>query len=163
MWLAIFIVLASTPVQMVDATGSSFSFPSVVRPFHVSQSTWTLQIGDVAITVSELDNLPDWYSVGYSSSYSWLIYCNILYWYLYLSSYNYFVAAAFLGFPGLYLWWGMQLLCTVGHLPRELSKIAYFFIARGGVITVEMTGSRHNSSIIQHGFRDYLYSDLHTS
>ena len=25
---------------------------------------------------------------------------------------------------------------TVGHLPREFSKIAWYFIARGGVITV---------------------------
>ena len=31
---------------------------------------------------------------------------------------------------------------TIGHLPREFSKIARYFIARGGVITVAVKGPR---------------------
>ncbi|KXJ21091.1 hypothetical protein AC249_AIPGENE27769 [Exaiptasia diaphana] len=34
---------------------------------------------------------------------------------------------------------------TVGHLPREYSRIAWYFIARGGVITVEVKGQRRRS------------------
>ena len=29
---------------------------------------------------------------------------------------------------------------TVGHLPREYSRIAWYFLARGGSISVEVTG-----------------------
>ena len=31
---------------------------------------------------------------------------------------------------------------TVGHLPREYSRIAWYFIARGGSISVEVSGHR---------------------
>ena len=33
---------------------------------------------------------------------------------------------------------------TVGHLPREYSRILWYFIARGGKICVEVTGRRRN-------------------
>ena len=36
---------------------------------------------------------------------------------------------------------------TVGHLPREFSKIAWYFIARGGVITVAVKGPRRRSKL----------------
>ena len=38
-----------------------------------------------------------------------------------------------------------ETLCTVGHLPREISKECFFFIRRGGVIGVEVTGPRQKS------------------
>ena len=38
-------------------------------------------------------------------------------------------------------------MCTVGHLPREISKECYFFIRRMGLIGVEVTGSRQKSTI----------------
>ena len=31
---------------------------------------------------------------------------------------------------------------TVGHLPHEYSRIAWYFLARGGSITLEVTGRR---------------------
>ena len=40
-----------------------------------------------------------------------------------------------------------QTLCTVGHLPREISKECSFFIRRNGVIDVEVTGPRQKSAI----------------
>ena len=33
---------------------------------------------------------------------------------------------------------------TVGHLPREYSRIAWYFLARGGSITLEVTGLRRH-------------------
>ena len=33
---------------------------------------------------------------------------------------------------------------TVGHLPREYSRILWYFIARGGKICMEVTGRRRN-------------------
>ena len=33
---------------------------------------------------------------------------------------------------------------TVGHLPREYSRIAWYFLARGGSITLEVTGHRRH-------------------
>ena len=33
---------------------------------------------------------------------------------------------------------------TVGHLPREYSRILWYFIARGGKIRVEVTGRRRH-------------------
>ena len=39
-----------------------------------------------------------------------------------------------------------ETLCTVGHLPREISKECFFFIRRGGVIGVEVTGPRQKST-----------------
>ena len=33
---------------------------------------------------------------------------------------------------------------TVGHLPREYSRIAWYFLARGGSITLEVTGRRRH-------------------
>ena len=38
-----------------------------------------------------------------------------------------------------------EMLCTVGHLPREISKECFFFIRRGGVIGVEVTVPRQKS------------------
>ena len=40
-----------------------------------------------------------------------------------------------------------QTLCTVGHIPRDISKECSFFILRGGVIDVEVTGPRQKSTI----------------
>lgn len=39
-----------------------------------------------------------------------------------------------------------ETLCTVGHLPREISKECSFFIRRGGEIGVEVTGPRQKST-----------------
>ncbi len=33
---------------------------------------------------------------------------------------------------------------TVGHLPREFSRIAWYFLARGGAIEVEVIGRRRH-------------------
>ena len=33
---------------------------------------------------------------------------------------------------------------TVGHLPREYSRIAWYFLARGGSISVEVSGHRRH-------------------
>ena len=33
---------------------------------------------------------------------------------------------------------------TVGHLPREYLRIAWYFLARGGSITIEVTGRRRH-------------------
>ena len=33
---------------------------------------------------------------------------------------------------------------TVGHLPRKYSRIAWYFLARGGSITLEVTGRRRH-------------------
>ena len=37
-------------------------------------------------------------------------------------------------------------LCTVGHLPMEMSKECFYFIRRGGIINVEVTGPRQKSA-----------------
>ena len=37
-------------------------------------------------------------------------------------------------------------LCTVGHLPREMSQECFYFIRRGGTISVEVTGPRQKSA-----------------
>jgi len=39
-----------------------------------------------------------------------------------------------------------ETLCTVGHLPREISKECSFFIRRGREIGVEVTGPRQKST-----------------
>ena len=39
-----------------------------------------------------------------------------------------------------------ETLCTVGHLLREISKECFFFIRRGGVIGIEVTGPRQKST-----------------
>ena len=36
-------------------------------------------------------------------------------------------------------------LCKVGHLPMEISKECFYFIRRGGIISVEVTGPRQKS------------------
>ena len=33
---------------------------------------------------------------------------------------------------------------TVGHFPREYSRIAWYFLARGGLISVEVSGHRRH-------------------
>lgn len=44
-----------------------------------------------------------------------------------------------------------ETLCTVGHLPREISKECSFFIRRGGEIDVEVTGPRQKSTMPDRG------------
>ena len=39
----------------------------------------------------------------------------------------------------------------VGHLPREVSKLCWFFIRRGGTITCRVTGRRRRSRLEQGG------------
>lgn len=36
---------------------------------------------------------------------------------------------------------------TVGHVPKEHSKVCRYFIARGGVITVAVIGKRRNTGV----------------
>ena len=36
---------------------------------------------------------------------------------------------------------------VVGHVPREISKVAWFFIQHGGEITCEITGRRQRSGV----------------
>jgi len=44
-----------------------------------------------------------------------------------------------------------ETLCTVGHLPRKISKECSFFIRRGGEIGVEVTGPRQKSTMPDKG------------
>ena len=56
-----------------------------------------------------------------------------------------------------------QTLCTVGHLPCEISKACSFFIRRNGVIDVEVTGPRQKSAIPDMGMEiPCLLSFTHT-
>ena len=41
--------------------------------------------------------------------------------------------------------------CTVGHIPRELSRVLSHFIEHGGEITCQVTGQRQRSPLIQGG------------
>lgn len=38
---------------------------------------------------------------------------------------------------------------TVGHIPREISKICYFFVKNGGSISGEVTGGRQKSKVFK--------------
>lgn len=40
---------------------------------------------------------------------------------------------------------------TVGHVPREISKVCWYFIGRGGEIGCRITGSRRRSPLPQGG------------
>ena len=40
---------------------------------------------------------------------------------------------------------------VVGHLPREVSKVAWYFQKRGGTINMEVIGRRRRSSLEQGG------------
>ena len=40
---------------------------------------------------------------------------------------------------------------TVGHIPREHSRVAWYFIRHGGEITCEVTGRRKRSSVAGKG------------
>lgn len=40
---------------------------------------------------------------------------------------------------------------TVGHVPREISKLCSFFIQRSGIITCEVTGDRRRSPLFEGG------------
>ena len=40
---------------------------------------------------------------------------------------------------------------TVGHIPRELSRVAWQFLRRGGHMTCMVAGSRRRSPLIQGG------------
>lgn len=40
---------------------------------------------------------------------------------------------------------------VVGHIPRQLSKFAWYFLRRGGSIVVEVTGRRRRSPLEQGG------------
>lgn len=39
----------------------------------------------------------------------------------------------------------------VGHLPRRVSKVAWYFLKRGGTFNVEVTGKRRRSPLEQGG------------
>ena len=41
--------------------------------------------------------------------------------------------------------------CTVGHIPRKISKECYFFLKTGGSIKVKVTGQRRRSDLPQGG------------
>ena len=42
--------------------------------------------------------------------------------------------------------------CTIGHLPREISRVIRFFLLRGGVVSVEIVDkNRRRSPIVQGG------------
>ena len=40
---------------------------------------------------------------------------------------------------------------VVGHLPREVSKVAWYFLKRGGTINVEVIGRKRRSPLEQGG------------
>ena len=40
---------------------------------------------------------------------------------------------------------------VVGHVPREISKVAWFFIQHGGEVTCEITGRRQRSGVLSKG------------
>ena len=40
---------------------------------------------------------------------------------------------------------------TVGHVPREQSKILWYFLSHGGKVTAEVTGRRRWSPLLQGG------------
>lgn len=40
---------------------------------------------------------------------------------------------------------------TVGHIPRELSKIVHFFIKHGGKVIVVITDDKYNYSAVAGG------------
>ena len=42
---------------------------------------------------------------------------------------------------------------TVGHIPREISKLSSFFIRRGGLISCEVTGDKRRSN----NYLEYMY------
>ena len=42
---------------------------------------------------------------------------------------------------------------VVGHMPREISKVAWFFIRHGGEITCEITGRRQRSGVPGKGLK----------
>ena len=40
---------------------------------------------------------------------------------------------------------------TVGHVPREQSRILWYFLSHGGKLTAEVTGRRRRSPLVQGG------------
>ena len=40
---------------------------------------------------------------------------------------------------------------TVGHVPREQSRILWYFLSHGGKLTAEVTGRRKRSPLVQGG------------
>ena len=42
--------------------------------------------------------------------------------------------------------------CTIGHLPREISRIIHFFLLRGGVVSVEIVYKNHRRSPLVQGW-----------
>ena len=40
---------------------------------------------------------------------------------------------------------------TVGHIPREISKVAWYFLQHGGEISCEISGRRKRSSVLGKG------------
>ena len=60
-----------------------------------------------------------------------------------------------------------ETLCTGGHLPQEISKKCFFFVRRGGVFGVEVTGPRQKSTQPDIGMEipcmlTFTCEDLHT-
>ena len=51
-------------------------------------------------------------------------------------------------------------LCTVGHLPREMSQECFYFIRRGGTISVEVTGPRQKSATEGKAWKSHVYLHL---
>lgn len=54
-----------------------------------------------------------------------------------------------------------ETLCTVGHLPREISREYSFFIRRGGVIGVEVTGPRQSPKYQKRAWKFHVYLPSH--
>ena len=40
---------------------------------------------------------------------------------------------------------------VIGHMPRELSKVLWYFMSHGGLIDCEITGKRQRSPLVQGG------------
>ena len=45
-------------------------------------------------------------------------------------------------------------------MPREISKVAWFFIRHGGDITCEITGGRQRSGVLGKGLEVILFSEV---
>ena len=50
---------------------------------------------------------------------------------------------------------------TAGHLPREYSRIAWYFLARGGLISVKVSGHRRHCKQLFWWNGDSLPSEVH--
>ena len=48
----------------------------------------------------------------------------------------------------------------VGHVPREFSKIVYYFIKNGGRVTGEVRAKRQRSAVHMKGRRSHVYTSF---